>query len=765
MANIRGYESNGVEYMYIDKAGREMMAKVENTSTATSAHTTGGYLIYNDKLYEVIADIAVGDTLTVNTNIKEVPGGIANVVATKANVNGTYEDMTVGNTDQLVATVFETDNEPYNFRTSGGTMDIGDREYDQIVGGTIAWNQLVQNGNFDGTTGWSIANDASTTISASGNVLTVTFGASAIAATRLSQSGKDFRKDRVFLAMVDAKSSKALGVQFSYASIADNIRTLTLTPDTWTRYSCVIKMKANGTEISLYGNAGGTAEENDTIQFKNFVVFDLTQMFGVTIANYIYGLEQATAGAGAAWFTKMFPNAYYAYDAGTLMSVKAASHNTVGFNQWDEEWEQGSIDYDTGSPTPLSGAIRSKNYIRVIPNQTYFLRTSVTAIGFLYDIDKNYIGHILGGSISSGYTFTVPENAYYFKFRTSATYGNAYKNDICINLSWSGYRNGEYEPYVKRSYSLDSSLELRGVPNLDASNNLYYSGDTYSSDGVVARKYRVINMGDLTWILNMGTSTKQWLAFITGYEGRENSIGIRDSVCSKIFITDLAKAYAGTGDAPVITVRGNFIVIYNPDWDGKTGPEVKVLLNGIYYVYGLKTPSEEEAEPFQSPQVVDDFGTEEYVDAAASTSTPTRDVAIPVGHVTQYPANLRDKLQHLPSPAQDNGLYIVSQTDEHMTLTPYEPPETVVTVTGSTPTITGVANHRYMCGEVSTLSVTPPVSGMIDVMFTSGSSAAVLTVPNTVKWANGFDSSSLDANTTYELSILDGVWGVAAAWA
>ena len=86
-------------------------------------------------------------------------------------------------------------------------------------------------------------------------------------------------------------------------------------------------------------------------------------------------------------------------------------------------------------------------------------------------------------------------------------------------------------------------------------------------------------------------------------------------------------------------------------------------------------------------------------------------------------------------------------------------------MTGSTPTITGVANHRYMCGEVSTLSVTPPVSGMIDVMFTSGSSATVLTVPNAVKWANGFDSSSLDANTTYELSILDGVWGVAAAWA
>ena len=87
----------------------------------------------------------------------------------------------------------------------------------------------------------------------------------------------------------------------------------------------------------------------------------------------------------------------------------------------------------------------------------------------------------------------------------------------------------------------------------------------------------------------------------------------------------------------------------------------------------------------------------------------------------------------------------------------------VVTVSGTTPTITASANTHYVCGEVATLDFTPSQTGICDVVFTSGATATVLTVPSTVKWANGFDPTSLDANTTYELNIMDGL-GVACAW-
>lgn len=86
-----------------------------------------------------------------------------------------------------------------------------------------------------------------------------------------------------------------------------------------------------------------------------------------------------------------------------------------------------------------------------------------------------------------------------------------------------------------------------------------------------------------------------------------------------------------------------------------------------------------------------------------------------------------------------------------------------VNVSGTTPTITAQADYRYVCGEVATLDFTPSATGICDVVFTSGATATVLTVPSTIKWANGFDPTSLEANTTYEINIMDGL-GVCCAW-
>ena len=90
------------------------------------------------------------------------------------------------------------------------------------------------------------------------------------------------------------------------------------------------------------------------------------------------------------------------------------------------------------------------------------------------------------------------------------------------------------------------------------------------------------------------------------------------------------------------------------------------------------------------------------------------------------------------------------------------------TVSGTTPSITAKPGVRYICGECTTLDITVPSSGCIDVTFESGSTPTVLTITPptgmTMKWANGFDPTSLDANTTYEINILDGCYGVVGQW-
>lgn len=93
-----------------------------------------------------------------------------------------------------------------------------------------------------------------------------------------------------------------------------------------------------------------------------------------------------------------------------------------------------------------------------------------------------------------------------------------------------------------------------------------------------------------------------------------------------------------------------------------------------------------------------------------------------------------------------------------------------VAVSGTTPSFTAMAGVRYVCGEVATLDIAVPASGDVEVIFNSGSTATVLTVTppigvTAVKWANGFDSTALDANTRYDIIITDGEWGLAASWA
>lgn len=91
-----------------------------------------------------------------------------------------------------------------------------------------------------------------------------------------------------------------------------------------------------------------------------------------------------------------------------------------------------------------------------------------------------------------------------------------------------------------------------------------------------------------------------------------------------------------------------------------------------------------------------------------------------------------------------------------------------VSVSGTTPTINALPGVRYVCGEVTTLDIVTPATGIVDVVFTSGATPTVLTVtpPSgmTMRWANGFDPSALDADTVYEVNVMDGCLGVAGTW-
>ena len=88
-------------------------------------------------------------------------------------------------------------------------------------------------------------------------------------------------------------------------------------------------------------------------------VFDITKTFNsAAIADYIYGLGSTD---GVAWFRSRFSSLSYPYDPGTLMSVSTDKAVSVGFNQWNEQYEVGAYTSSTGAKTNAPGRIRSKD--------------------------------------------------------------------------------------------------------------------------------------------------------------------------------------------------------------------------------------------------------------------------------------------------------------------------------------------------------------------------------------------------------------------
>ena len=93
------------------------------------------------------------------------------------------------------------------------------------------------------------------------------------------------------------------------------------------------------------------------------------------------------------------------------------------------------------------------------------------------------------------------------------------------------------------------------------------------------------------------------------------------------------------------------------------------------------------------------------------------------------------------------------------------PAETVVEVSGTTPTITPAANTTYNCGELTSLTISnPPATGAYSIVFTSGTTATETTFPSSIL---GLEDFAAEADTVYEINVLDnravvGSWAVRA---
>ena len=559
-----------------------------------------------------IADDAVGIDEIENGSVSlyKLGSDVTTTLENKANVDGAYEQMTVGNAEQLVSTVGINDNAPYNFRTSGGSVDIGDRETDKVVGGTIAWNQQMR----EMSSGYYGA-DSSSTVSISDGVATVTpsarYGGIKASNNNLPQNIDGHKM--LAVASVLSESMRVFitlnGINSSSSAPSQNWQTL------------YFLINADSTKNKNFRVRTSDDSDFSTFYVKNCMVFDLTAMFGSTIADYAYALESNTEGSGIAWLKSygFLTKPYYAYDVGDLQSVNTSAHKTVGFNAYDNS---------TGKAKVVGGMV--------------------------YQITGAYTALSLGGT-----SITPDANGYFTPSASgelTVTGGNG--TTTCVHLKWDGERDGEYEAYTAHTYALDSDLELRGIPQLDESNNLRYDGDTYESDGTVTRRYGIVDLGTLDWEKPTATDYMNFYSNgISSVVKRPSTSSNKNIICSKYSCAPITTA----GDNYIYIHTSGQIRVKDTSKTSLTADDFETAMSGVYLVYELDTPTTESADPYTNPQIVDDWGTEEYVDYGYYTGT--RDVSIPVGHDTLYAANLRAKLEMSPNSPESSGDYLVRQTN------------------------------------------------------------------------------------------------------
>ncbi len=347
-----------------------------------------------------------------------------------------------------------------------------------------------------------------------------------------------------------------------------------------------------------------------------------------------------------------------AYNAGTLESADGTVLTSIGRNVWDEEAESGYVSLVSGSNEANVSYMRSKNYVPIIPNATYYYHnpTDNNIRILFYGADKTYLGQ---GSAytSSSKSFTTPSNAYFLRFYWS---GSAYNHDITISLYYSGESGySDYYPYSVLAEVNTGSEVLRSAGSV---------ADEKTPDGTITRRIGVVDMGTLDWTYD--TTTLSVPVFKSSYivgavtnRAAEFKSSKYAFVGNRTNLENNEKAIArwnAANSAHVAAVRDSAYT---------DATAFKTAMSGVYLYYELATPTTEQGTAFAENIPCDDFGSMYW----------TQTKGIPQGNELFYPVDYKasiDTLYNLvngdmskivtedeyPEAPSSNGTYVLKVT-------------------------------------------------------------------------------------------------------
>ena len=481
-----------------------------------------------------------------------------------------------------------------------------------IYGNTLRWNQLVVSPN-DGTN-WLLASGScfDKTDNQDGSISLTVVDNTATQGVLRVVAGSNFVSGHKYLAKAGISghsSNTRFNLLDNWAACGSSIDAIAATSAIVTATENSLTSPYFSITISRGSMAVGTV-----ITIKHPQLFDLTAMFGS-------GNEPATV----AEFEALFPEPYYPYDAGSLLPVRMEGVETVGFNQWDEQWELGSYNNTNGEKIADTTRIRCKNLIPVFPDTDYYLNFGSYSLGthglyiYFYDANGDFLSFLCKWSAG----LTTPTGAYYMTWRTEPTYGTTYQNDICINIS-DPARNGTYEPYWSSQLATPVSTYFPG--GLRSAGSVR---DELRADAAITR-VGAVDLGTLTWTY---TSGGYFYADIRN-EYPPMALIFDALTCSKYATSTINNA----STMPDKTIKGSSTqsTIFVKDSDYTDAATLKAAMSGVILYYALATPTTQPIDPpLPLSYRVGADGTERVMVASGTQSAP------PI-FATRYPLDPTD---------------------------------------------------------------------------------------------------------------------------
>ena len=556
----------------------------------------------------------------------------------KANINGLYMGLVAGGAYQLLSDDGTEQLAAFVKRTTAGTESIssGEATIKKIIGKSYVFNQLLDRSQFPASStvnGITFTNNGDGTITASGTATeTATY-----TVCPTSYQPTHPKKGRTYLlcGTPDAGSGSTFGMYYQGG-----------TGDFGGGYVFARESDQNRGDVVIFVRSGVTA--NNLVFAPQFV--DLSLMFG-------FGNEPQTK----AEYQALFP-AVYGYEEGMFLSPLPQAIKTVGFNLLDSNTvlpAAGFTKQTDGSfyaPTPssvsgktawqndcgYSGQVYVSGKIRTVSASSgvclRFLYTDGTSSDITVSSPSTSWQSLDSGNLSSA-NKTVFQIVFVEEGSTAT-----YFMDLCINLSWSGGKNGEYKPYTENNLNLTVQAYFpEGVKSAGAM--------TDTVDYTLRRATAVVGVktfdGTESFTLNTNLSGVNRFVYSASDSVTDNSNCF--ITCNRFAANTISAMNAAFTTNGIGLFNNAFWFYANPN-DFPDVESFKTYLAQQYAAgtpvvcyYGLETQTVTEIpDTTNNTYPCDDFGTEQWIEPF------TASIPVPVTAQILYLRNLVDTIRTLP---------------------------------------------------------------------------------------------------------------------